>query len=214
MKILYAPDEAILDAKKERKLSKSIIILLISSVLLLATLVVFYQSTKAPLGDLVKLEFPIAIYAFIVPFLGSLFLGFILVVVLNTLGGNGNYFDGLTTVSYSLLPFSIGIFLSVTINVLPAILNITITDMNIILIKGLVVFSIGIFFTAESVAITYRAIKELFEADMVTAFVGVAVLSVAIMIPLYIVVYSTIFQLMLGLFSMGLPDGGLPGPGG
>jgi len=209
LKLFYAPNEAILDAKKRRSFVKTIIILLISSVLFLATTIVFYQSTKIPLGTLVDLKFPIAVYAFIIPFLGSLFLGLVLVIVLNTLGGNGDYFDGLTTLSYSLLPFFIGVFLSITINLLPNLLNIITTDMNIMIIKGLIVLAIGTFFTAESIAIMYRAIKELFETDMITAFVGATVLSAAIAIPFYIVIYSSIIQLFFGLFSGGLPGGGL-----
>lgn len=206
MKLLYAPDEAILAAKRDRNLMKSIMILLISCALLLATLVVFFSFTKVPLEYLVKLEFPIAIYTFLVPFLGSLFLGFILVVAVNTLGGNGNYFDGLTTVSYSLFPFSIGIFLSITINLLPNVLGVLILDMNITAIKSLAVLAIGMFFTAESVAIVYRAIKELFNTDMVTALIGTSVVSAAVIIPFYIVLYSSIFTLLFGLIGGSLPS--------
>jgi len=197
MKILLAPDKAILEAKKQRNLTKSIIVLLISSLLFLATTVVYYWSTNK-LGDLLKPDFPVAIYAFIVPFVGSLFLGIVLVLIINTLGGNGVYFDGLTSLSYSLLPLSIGIFLLITINSL----TMTITDMNINMITGLIAFAIGTFFTAESVAIMYRTIKELFETDMITAFVGAAVLSAAIVIPLYVAIYFPIFATLLGLLTL------------
>jgi len=198
MKILLAPDKAILEAKKKRDLTKSLIILLISSLLFLATVVVYYWSTDK-LENLLKPEFPVGVYAFIIPFVGSLFLGFVLVIAVNTLGGNGVYFDGLTTLSYSLLPLSIGIFLSITINSLLGALKIT--DLNINMIIGLISFAIGTFFSAESVAIIYRAIKEFFETDMITAFIGATVLSAAIVIPLYVMIYLPIILTLIDLIG-------------
>lgn len=200
MKILYDPAQAILDAKKHRSLVKSIGVLLISTLLFIATIVVSCYFMKIPLDKIIYFEYmeiktSIILWAFLIIFLGGMFFGFILTVVMNTLGGNGSFFDGLTAVSYFLLPLSIGIFISFAINFAP----LQITDVNLMLLKSLIIFAIGIFFTAESVAIMYRAIKELFETGMVDAWVGVIVVSVAIIIPVYILLYSFVFQTILGL---------------
>jgi len=202
MKILYAPDQAILDAKKDRSLVKSIGILLISTLLFIATIIVSSYFMKIPLDKIVYFEFmgvktSIILWVFLIVFLGGMFFGFILTVVMNTLGGNGSFFDGLTAISYFLLPLSIGIFISFTINFAP----LQIKDINLMLLKSLIIFAIGIFFTAESVAVMYRAIKELFEIDMVGAWVGVIVISVAITIPVYILLYSFLFQTIFGIFG-------------
>lgn len=212
MKILYAPDEAILEAKKERNLMKTIVILLISCALFLATLVVSYHDK---LVDLFDMKFPVGIYAFLVPFLGSLFLGFLLIVVVNTLGGNGDYFDGLTTITYSLLPLSIGVFLSMSLSVLPSIINVSTTDQNINLLHSMAIYAIYMFFSAESLAIIFRSVKELFNADMLTAFIAVLIIGLVVIIPLFILMFILGLSVILVLFSVfsGLLGGGLPGMG-
>lgn len=168
MKILTSPEKAIAEAKKEKNLTKSIEVLVAAAVLLaIATLI---GVLPIPTMANQRVESALGVFLFVV--VGGLFLGWIVKIAMTTLGGQGKYFEGLTVVSYSCLPISIGVLIAAIASVAGAI--------------GAVISFVALaFFVVLGTAIMYRGIKDLFKTDMVTALVGVLVIYIAIITAAY-----------------------------
>jgi hypothetical protein len=111
-----------------------------------------------------------SVFAFI--FVASLLLGFMIKIIVTTLGGRGGYYEGLTCISYTLLPISIALLISSLVSVLP----------GGILLSAI---SIAIGF-AQGVSMFYRSVKELFATDMITALVAVSILIVVLFAAAYV----------------------------
>lgn len=168
MKILTAPEKAIAEAKKEKNLTKSFEVLIISAILLaLAALAVV-----APIPGVARVRIGSALGVFLFTLVGGVFLGWIVKTAMTTLGGTGKYFEGLTVVSYSSLPISIGVLIAALVSSIQVI--------------GLLISLVALsFFGVLGIATTFRGIKDLFKTDMTTALVGVLVIYLAIVIAVY-----------------------------
>ena len=107
----------------------------------------------------------------------SLFKGVLVRIVMTTLGGRGNYFEGLTSVVYLEFPISIAVLLT-------GLLSVTsINGLVISLILSIVLFLIGI-------ATFYRSIKEFFSVDIITAWIGVSILIMGIVAACYLTIFG------------------------
>jgi len=104
-----------------------------------------------------------AVVTFLVIFIGGLFFAWLLQTTMNTLGCKGNYNSGLVPVAYPLLILSVSNLISAVLNYVPVI-------------GGVLAFLVTIILTVMAFALTYRAIKEMFATDMITAFIGLLVL--------------------------------------
>jgi len=168
MKILTQPEKAIAEAKKEKSLVKSI-----GTLVAVAVLLALAIGIAAPtIPSLAAMGTAASVAMFIVVLIGGLFLGWIVKVAITTLGGTGKYFEGLTVVSYSTLPISVGAVIAAIVFFLPVL--------------GILIgFAVLVFFSVLGVAMMYRAIKDLFRTDMITAFVGVSVIVLGITIAIY-----------------------------
>ncbi|MFP4115968.1 MAG: YIP1 family protein [Candidatus Aenigmatarchaeota archaeon] len=114
----------------------------------------------------------LAVGTFFLIFLGGLFFGYIVRTVMNTLGGDGKYWDGLTTVSYPVLSASIGIILAMASSYIPVI-------------GPVLAFIFTAVFFAVAYASMFRLAKEMFDVGMIEAFVGVTVILTAGLIGFY-----------------------------
>jgi hypothetical protein len=103
---------------------------------------------------------------FLAILIGGIFVGWIFSVVMNVLGGTGGALEGISAVTYSIFPVSIGTLAASTAAYIP--------------VFGPVSSYVMIFlFGALGYAILYRATKEFFDVGMVTSFVGVSLLLAA-----------------------------------
>jgi len=98
--------------------------------------------------------------------------GYIIGIIMNTLGFKGAFFEGLTAISYALLPLSAGALIAALLSLLPAL------GVAFGAIAVIVMFSLGF-------SVLYRGIKEMFRCDMLTSFVAVSILTLAFIIGLY-----------------------------
>lgn len=121
-------------------------------------------------------------------FIGLLFLGLIVWIVMNILGGRGEYFEGLAAVVPPAFYLSVGSFIVVIMLFLP-------------LIGFLIAPLLLITVFATSLALSYRAIKELFEVDMIHAFVGVSIVWTVVWLGLMALYFMGI--MMLAMMGMG-----------
>lgn len=114
----------------------------------------------------------LGIAAFFIVFIGGLFFGWIMKLIMTILGGEGGYFEGLATIAYPVLTAAIGILVAMVLSYIPVI--------GI----GLSFLTIAIFF-AMAYAFMFRFTKEMFEVDMITSFVGITVLFAIVAISIY-----------------------------
>lgn len=99
-------------------------------------------------------------------FIGGFFVGWVHKLVMRVLGGTGTSLQGISVVAYSILPVSMGSLAGSGLAYVPTI--------------GPILSYIFIFLSgALGYAILYRATKEFFEVNMITAFVGVSLLIAA-----------------------------------
>ncbi len=145
--------------------------------------------------------------AFLLVFLGGLFLAFVHKAVLRNLGGKGGYNHGLATVAYSAFPLSLGSLLAVIVGWLPVVAGLPLVALQVLQFVAFILFAV---LAAWGVSAFYRATKDLFSTDAVTAFVGVAILALVIglagaMTPLGSSLVNAVVSGPVGLPGWGLP---------
>jgi hypothetical protein len=165
--VLKNPVKAIIDAKKKKNMTKTVIVLIESAVFFALSAGIIVASTG--LYDALLLSSVISM--FVIVLVAGLLMGFVFYVAASTLGGKGGYFEGLTATSYALLPISIGVLISSILMVIP-------------FTSGLQVIVLAFTF-ALGFGIVYRGLKELYSMDMVTTLVVVSVSIVAIIMGIY-----------------------------
>lgn len=179
--ILTNPVTAILKAKKEKNIAKTLFILIFSWILIgISFFLVLYRTTIA----LVSFGSGLAVFLFGILF--SIFYSYITDIVMNILGGKGKYYESLTATTYSSLPISIGLLLTSILSSLHPMLG------------GIIGFLAIVITTALSLSIYFRAIKELYSTDMIITFVGFLLIIFVLMIAFYLSfafsMSSTIFK--------------------
>jgi hypothetical protein len=166
--VLKNPVKAIENAKKKRTMGKTV-------GLMIVTAIVFGISVLILLAKTLAFTTVIGVGAFIGVFLltlvFTLLFGLIIQIAAVTLGGKGEYYEGLTSITYALWPISIGFLIAVIIALIPYASVIS----GIILA---VLFALGI-------STLYRSIKELFKIDMITSFVVVSIVILALFVGIY-----------------------------
>jgi len=161
--VLKNPVKAIEAAKKKKSMNKTV-------GLMIATAIVFGISVVIMLAKTLALTAVVGAGAFVgvllLTLVFALLFGLIIQVTAVTLGGKGGYFEGLTSITYALWPISIGFLIAVIIAWIPFAS----------VISG-IIFAV---LFAMGVSILYRSVKELFKTDMITTYVAVTVVILAI----------------------------------
>jgi len=158
--ILINPELAIKQAKKEKCMTTTFVVLLFEWFLIALGLFLLLHRLNA------------SAMLFFLGVVGTVFAGFLVQMVFTVLGGKGGYYEGVTSVVYSLLPMSASVVLSSIFITLPVF-------------GVLLSFVVTVLFVLLGMTILYRAVKELFSTDMITAMVGIGILVGGITIALY-----------------------------
>lgn len=176
------PSEVIKEKKEETFLEKSIGVLAVSAFLFaINTLIGLNLLNRMPLsvkgpGIVVSAlnlgPLNLAIGAFFIIFLGGLFFGWVMEIIMNALGGEGGYFEGLTTIAYPVLSAMIGILIAMLVSYIPVV-------------GSIISFGVIAVFFAIGYASMYRFAKELFDTGMIEAFVGISVLFAIVTVSIY-----------------------------
>jgi len=170
-KHLSRPAEAILESKKKRSTSKTISYLLLSSVLIAIAAAIATAKSSLLLGVASTAPIIIAVGVFLLVLIGALVIGWLVQLVATILGGKGKYYEGLTSVTNALIVPSVGAVAAAVLSYIPFI------GIPLVFLVLAISLSMGL-------ATLYRSVKELFSSDMITAFVVVSVLSLALIIAL------------------------------
>ena len=151
-KLITNPLSVLKQTKKEKKLSKTVVVLLVECILIgLGTLLLW----KSPM-----LSLTIAY----VGLLWMIFFGFIVQIIFTVLGGKGGYFEGLTTLVYSKFPVAVAVLVAGIFGLLPQS------------IATLLIFVFGTIFLSLSLGMMFSCVKEFFGVDSATALICVVCL--------------------------------------
>ena len=188
-KHLSRPAEAILESKKRRSTGKTFVYLILSSVLIALAAAIATAKATLLLGAVGTASVVIAIGVFLLVLVGGLIVGWLIQLIATTLGGKGRYYEGLTSVTNSLIVPAIGAVAAAILSYVPYI------GLPLVFLVLAITLSIG-------VASLYRSVKELFSTDMITAFVVVSVLTLALILALLGTVVSLPNWLSMSGFGM------------
>jgi hypothetical protein len=110
---------------------------------------------------------------FISGVIATIFIGWIIELIITTLGGKGKYFEGLTACVFGLFPISIGLLISSIVSFIPMI--------GFLISLILITLS-----SAVGISMFYRGLKEMFGTDMITTWIGVGILIVSTFLAFYL----------------------------
>lgn len=166
--ILTNPGSALEKAKKSKNRQKAWIALIEASIL--------FGLTAAVISFSVFNDALISASAFagtlVLSIVVGIILGWIISITTTTLGGKGTFQEGLVAISYSILFFGCGFFVASILSLLPII--------------GQAIGAVVLLATAAvGMASLYRGIKEMFRTDMITAFVVVSIIILAVFIAIW-----------------------------
>jgi len=184
--ILTNPVIAIAKAKKEKDISKTVMILVLSWILI--SMSFFFSFYK---GIIFLVAFGSTLTVLLFGIIFSIFLSYLINIIMNILGGKGKYYDALTATTYSSLPISIGLFIMSLVSAAYPMLG---------MLLGFILIAITI---ALSLSIYFRSIKEFYSTDMFTTFIGFLIIIYVFMLSIYL---STAFSMGSTLFGSLLPS--------
>jgi len=167
--LLKSPSIAINKAKKERDVYKTFWILIITWILMGLSISIIALKAFPPFISVGS-----GIVIFIFGFLFSLFCSYVIAIIMNILGGKGKYYEALTATTYSSFPVSVGFIITAILAFIHPVL----------LILGFILLIIT---SALSFSIYFKAIKEFFNVDMMTTFVGFIILIYVFILSIYII---------------------------
>jgi len=170
--LLKTPLTAIKNAKKEKDIGTTINVLIISWILCGVSF--FIVGIREGISLLNITGFSISV--FLLGILCTMLFGYFTYLIMNVLGGKGRYFAGLTSLTYSCFPLSFGSIVTAFLFLLHPVLGI---------ILGFIIVGA---YAALSLSVLYKSVKELFAVDLITSWIGLGLLVLAITITIYAVV--------------------------
>jgi hypothetical protein len=170
--LILNPVNVIKEAKRKKDINKSFMVLLINSILLFFSFLLFTYPSS-----LIRLEYKIGIsfIVFVLNVFGAILLSFFLELIFSILGGKGKFYEGLTSVSYAEFPLSLALFISSLFFQIPGI--------------GLLLSSVLLtIFGLISLSSWLRAIKEFFDVDWIVVWIGICVIGTSLVIAIYLTI--------------------------
>jgi hypothetical protein len=175
---IFSPLTAIDAAKKERNMTKTMWMLVVSSLLMgVAALIIALQlGTEIVISILILVGFAIGI------FLSNLFNAWIYQFTINTISGKGTYYDTLTALTNSAFVMSVGIFIASILLLIPLF--------GVIFALILVLLTMILAY-----AVLIRTLTFLSGADLLSVIVGMGVIVMASLVTAYLAALITVLAL-------------------
>lgn len=196
---MWRPNKAVDAAARKRRLGESITVLLIAAVFMAIAVALMFTSLGSVLGELAMGGAAIAaVMVFLIVLIGGLIIGFFLQKLMEALGTKADYYAGVSSIAYSMMPLATGVLIAGILGLIP--------------IVGIVLaLLIATPFILMGAATMYYSMKTFFRTDMITAMIAFSAFMFGIVIVLYIVIIPAMLQTagMLG----GMLPGMMPGMG-
>ncbi|MEM7819437.1 MAG: YIP1 family protein [Candidatus Aenigmatarchaeota archaeon] len=177
--LLRNPVKAIEDAKKQKNMTKIFSITVLTAIIFAISIGIFMFRTAFSTTPLIIGGSMIVFFLF--SLVCILFLGLIVEISVNTLGGKGTYYEGLTSSTYSLFIISVGLLIASIFMLVPYGIVVSVIVFGVLLSLGL--------------SILYRSVKELFKTDMITSFVTISIVTMTFFIALFLISVLTVGDL-------------------
>lgn len=183
LEYLKNPDQFVEKVKEGTMVEKSVGILALASVIFSVSTVLAVHLLKdmpVVVSGIEIVEYvlalgyePMGALAFLTVFIGGLFFSWIFMKIMNSLGGEGGFYEGVSSLAYPLLMVSIGVLITLVTSFVPTYIG------NLL----------GFLVIAVTFSVAYGSLfnfaKQLFETDMITAFIGVSVLMAIVVLSIY-----------------------------
>lgn len=175
-KVLYAPAKAVEDATKHKKMSKTILSLVIGSVFFALSTMISLLTLRADGTTILITTISMAVGSFLL----ILLQGWLLQIVMNIFTKHVKFYDTLTGVSFGMLIIGTGTLLSGIFGLIPMI--------GIFLSAIVMIFAFLITYP-----VMIKSVMNLTKTDMLTTIVALIIVTLAI----FFAAYSIAGQLML-----------------
>jgi hypothetical protein len=166
--LLLDPVKAVEAGKREKNFSWTLEILIIEW--LLAALGVFILLSKLTTNVAAVLSLSVLV----IGIFSTLFFAFLIQFIFHVLGGKGRYLGGLMTAVYGKFPIIVGFLLASILSYSPVV------GVPIGIVAALV-------FVVSGLATFYRAAREFFAIDLLTAWIGLGLLLAAVFLTVYLI---------------------------
>jgi hypothetical protein len=165
--LLFNPIEAVKRTKVKRNIEKISSLLVVEwFIISIANIIMFGN-----LGKLTMISTGITVFLAGIPL--TLFISLILFLIMRTLTGKGSYYKALTGITFGLFAISMGILISSPFVYVPKF--------------GFLIMLLLLSITGSlSLAVFYRSIKELFDSDIVTTWIGMGLVGAGLMLAVYL----------------------------
>ncbi|MBI2564517.1 hypothetical protein HYV79_00815 [Candidatus Woesearchaeota archaeon] len=171
LRLLWSPGSLIEDLRGKPSFGLAFFTLVISTLIICGSIVLFsFVSQDSKI--LLKTTGTIFVAVIVIVF----YLAALLTAIMKTLSGNGSYTAGLSSLSLPMMPLSVALLLIVLANI------VNITSQTIIAIYTMWIIT-GLstpFLLVLSISTIFRALKELFETNMITALLGFFLLKITV----------------------------------
>lgn len=189
------PNQFVEKVKEGNMTEKSVGVLAIASALFSVNTVIAVHILKSMHVEITAIEIvnyvlalgyePMALLAFITVFLGGMFFSWVFQKVMNSLGAEGGFYEGVSSIAYPILLVSIGALITLAASFLPTYAG------NLV---GFVAIALTF---SVAYASWFNFTKQLFETDMITAFIGISVTMAIVVLSIYGSLATTAEGLMM-----------------
>ncbi len=167
LEIIKYPAKAIEKAKKSKNMNKTLTVLIEAAVIFGIAAAIVVAKLPLTTGLLAAAAAASFISGLLLVIVAALFLGLVLHTVAGILGGKGEYYNALTTVTFALTGPVLGILIAALLSFIPVIG----------VVVGFIVLALTI---AHGISVLYKGTKDLYGIDMVTTLVIISVMTLAI----------------------------------
>jgi hypothetical protein len=171
----FNPIKCIERMRKKRDYSKPLAYLAVAAVLLGLSAVLGFNVLQGTMGNLAIPSYGYAAVGLgvaLIVFAVGIFISWVFSLGMSMLGGKGKFYEGLVSIAYPLKLLSMGIFISALASYAGGI-------------GGVISFLALSVFGILAYTSLFRATREMFRVDMITAFIGVSTLFVILMLAAY-----------------------------
>ena len=170
--LLLKPTSAISKSKSPKGMNATMEILMASWGMI--ALALFIITGSLPLMVRVGFSF----VAFAVGVLSTIFYGFLLQVIITNLSGRGQFYHGVTALTFAKFQVAVGILIACVL------LHLGILGVFLAVITSL-------FFVMNAISTLFRAVKEFFAVDTLTSLIGIGILVAGTVITFYAILIGT-----------------------
>jgi len=189
--ILFSPLQAISAAKVERRIMKSMIVVLVASLLAGMGALIASQDFSAR-GALVFLIVVVG------SFVGTVVLSVLFQLALRVLSGRGSFYEAITVIGYSFFITTAAFFVASTLKLIPFVG----------LWLGGILMGVAVIL---STVVMLRAGMELFSTDLLSVLIALFAVYVGIFMAIYFIAIGLILENLATLTGLARVGAGVPG---